>query len=465
MNTSVSQRAAATAWRAPWAATQTLLVAAGSTAAVGVVARSPGLIVAGCGVFFAVLVTFRFELFLLGALVVRAALDHFRTGSIFSPATVLGAAVLVLVFGAEFLARVQGQPRRALSAPFRLPLQILLIAGVLSMATSTSRKDSAVEVLRIAGVLAMIIALERLLVTLDVARRVLVAVLVSALVPMGFALLQVAQGQGRLIGGFSRITGTFLHPSPFSIYLALLIVMAVALFQHVNGFARLALGAGAMVACGCLLLTYTRGSWIALVVGLLVVGLLQSRRLALGILAGVVIVVLSVPSVGQRFADLQAPVKYSGATSNSLIWRVDYWNQVLSLSKDSPILGIGLKGIENSTQDAKNAHNDLVRTYVETGILGLAAYLALAVSLLATARRAVRAKVAGWRRGAAVGFAGMVATLAVVSLSSNVITQVVLLWYVAALGMVAVAVTASDTQSQTGDTAGHAPGQELVKGK
>jgi len=465
VTTSVSEPAAATAWRVPWAATETLLVAAGSAAAVGVVARSPGLIAAGCGVFFAVLVTLRFELFLLGALAVRAALDHFRTGSIFSPATVLGAAVLVLVFGTEFLARVQGRPRRLLSAPFRLPLQILLIAGVLSMAASTSRKDSAVEVLRIAGVLAMIIALERLLVTLDVARRVLVAVFVSALVPMGFALLQVAQGQGRLIGGFSRITGTFLHPSPFSIYLALLIVMAVALLPHVDGFARWALGAGAVVAGGCLLLTYTRGSWIALVVGLLVVGFLQSRRLALGVLAVIVIIILTVPSVGQRFADLRAPVKYSGATSNSLIWRVDYWNQVLSLSKDSPILGIGLKGIENSTQDAKNAHNDLVRTYVETGILGLAAYLALAVSLLTTARRAVRVKATGWRRGAAVGFAGTVASLAVVSLSSNVITQVVLLWYVAALGMVAVAVTASGTQSEDVGAADRVSKQDLMKGR
>ena len=278
--------------------------------------------------------------------------------------------------------------------------------------------------------------------------------LLSSVVPLLLAVQQLAAGGGRQIGGFSRIIGSFLHPNPFSIYLTLLVVMAVALLPHVRGAARCALAGGGAVAAVCLLFTYTRASWIAVLVGVAVVGLAQGRRLVLGVLALVVVAALAVPSVSARFSDLDGPVTYSGGTSNSLVWRVDYWRDVVHLSADSPVLGIGPKGIERTTEGAKNAHDDLVREYVETGVVGLGAYLALALSLVRLGRRAWRARLTGWERGAAVGFAGSVAALAVVSISSNVITQVVLLWYVVALAVVAAALTSGPASTPDPQRAG-----------
>ena len=420
---------------------EALVVCAGSAVALGAAAGSREVVLAGCGVLLAVLAARSVEAFLLVALAVRATLDHFRADSLLSPASLLGAAVIGLVVATELRARWRGAPRRPLDAPFRVPLQLLVAVSVVSSLVSDDVLDSGAETLRLAAVLAMVVGLERWAAGPAAARRVLVAVYVSAVVPLLLAVQQLVAGGGREIGGFSRVIGTFLHPNPFSIYLTLLLVTGVALLPHLRGRVRWAMVAVVAVASVDLLFTYTRGSWLAALVGVTVVGVAQGRRVVLGALAVAVAVAVSVPSVSARFSDLSAPVTYSGGTSNSLVWRMDYWRDVVALSSDSPVLGIGPKGIERAEPDAKNAHDDPVREYVETGLLGLAAYLALAWSLVGLARRALRAPLAGWRRGAAVGVAGSVAALAVVSVSSNVITQVVLLWYVVALAMVAVAVT------------------------
>jgi O-antigen ligase len=416
------------------------LILSGTLASLGSAAGERVLQFAGAAVAFAVLAMVRFELFVLAVLVVRSALDSAKGGGFVEPTTALGAAFLLFVLMYEGLQRLAGAGRRLLNAPFRLPLQIFLAASVVSALGSDDVGASLNETVRLAGAVAMIVALERSMSVPGAARRVLIAFFLSALVPMAFAAEQLLRGSGRLIGDFTRVSGTFAHPNPFSIYLAIVIVMAVAMVPRVAGWVRWVLVGGALVASGCLLLTYTRGSWIALLVGLLVVGALQSRTLIGIVVGGALVLSLLVPSVTARFADLETETRYSGAAGNSFIWRVDYWREIVELSEGSPVTGIGLKGIARSTDAGKNAHNDLIRVYVETGLAGLAAYLALAASLVVTARRALRTARAGWARGVAVGFAGVLAVLGVVSVSSNVITQVVLLWYAVALAMAAVAV-------------------------
>lgn len=441
-STAPSQPTAPPADNAPSLA-QVSFVFGGTLVALGVAAGERALVLGGAAAAFVVLAITRFEIFVLGALVIRAALDSSKTGGPLEPTTALGAAVLVFVLVREVLDRAAGAGPRPIRAPFRLPLQAFLAAAVLSSLGSADVAASLTETLRLAGLVAMVIALERTLSSPGAVKRVLIAVFASAVIPIVVALIQLATGSGRLIGGFSRISGTFLHPNPFSIYLAMLIVLAVALLPHVRGPARASLLLGGAVATVLLLLTYTRGSWIALVVGLVVVGAIQSRTLLVGVIVGCLAVALLVPSVSARFSDLETTARYSGAPANSLVWRVTYWNDVIDLADESPLTGIGLTGIARSTAEAKNAHNDLVRVYVETGVLGLASYLALGWSLVRTARRALRATATrpGWRSGTAVGFAGVLAVLGVVSVSSNVITQVVLLWYAVAIAMLAVAVT------------------------
>lgn len=415
-----------------------LLLAAALIVCTGAVLGQPVLTLAGVGLALALIAGLRFEALVLASLFVRAALDASKSHSPLGPATVLGALFLTTWAVRELLATAQRQP--PLRGPFTVPLITLLGLSIVSGLLSDAPRGSLIESLRLGGVVAMVIALERLLHKPQVSRRVLIAVFASAVLPMAFGLLQMAghDGGGRRIGDYSRVTGTFLHPNPFSIYLAVLICTAVALLPHISGRPRWALAGGLAVGGVLLLGTYTRGSWIALVVGLLVVGAIQSRWLVGAVIGGVIAVMILVPSVSARFSDLETTTRYSGTAGNSLVWRVEYWNEALQLNHDSPLLGIGLKGIERSTTDAKNVHNDVVRVFVELGIAGLAVYLWLAAALMATARRALRATSGrNLDRGIAVGFAGSLAIVGLVSLSSNVITQVVLLWYVGTLAILA----------------------------
>jgi len=76
---------------------------------------------------------------------------------------------------------------------------------------------------------------------------------------------------------------------------------------------------------------------------------------------------------------------------------------------------------------------------VETGLLGLAAYLWFLWAAAKVALEGIRRTRDGFLRGVAIGFAGIVTTYVVLSLVSNVITQLALLWYVGVFAAAAVA--------------------------
>jgi putative inorganic carbon (hco3(-)) transporter len=184
----------------------------------------------------------------------------------------------------------------------------------------------------------------------------------------------------------------------------------------------------------CLPLTYTRSAIIGACLGLLVVGLLQSKKLILGLVLAGVLAVALIPQLGSRFSQLAEASESTTHNGNSFQWRLDYWGEVVTLARRSPVWGIGLGQTQRITEAQKQPHNDVLRAFVETGILGLAGYL---LSLAAMGRVAYLALTAtepdrremSIRRGVAVGFAGCVVAFISVSLVANVITNVVNLWY------------------------------------
>jgi len=222
----------------------------------------------------------------------------------------------------------------------------------------------------------------------------------------------------------------------------------VAVWPHVSGRTQVPL----LILIGgcsfCLLLTYTRSSYIATFIGVFIVGMYQSKKLVGTLLIAVLVVAIAVPSVSQRFSDLQRSQRFSGAAGNSLVWRVSYWKQVASLANQTPVTGIGLKMIEQRTDDAKNAHNDFLRVYVETGLLGLTAYISLLIGLGMVSRRALKKAKPGFHRGVANGFFGCFVAFVILSMVSNVISQVVILWYFFTFAVAAFAVSRYGEQAE-----------------
>lgn len=395
----------------------------------------PAAVAAGIGLVL--LALFNFEAFIVVILVVRSALDWSRgktersVGGGSSGPWTAGVAALVILGGVMWLV-ARRQRGRAVS---RLPLEVALVAFVgtsaLSVLAASQITTSIVELSRIAAAAMMFFVLRRLLTEEPrAADHVLTAVFASALLPLIVAAGQFVTGSGAFhSGGYERVRGTFVHPNPFALYLTLVIAMGVALFPYLRGIRQLMLGA-LMAGCGvAMLLTYTRTGWLAVFAALLVVGLLQSRRLVLMLGLTALLALVAVPSITERFADLREGRTEDGRANNSLLWRVDYWQQAVDLAKDSPIIGVGLKMTQSSTDEAKQPHNDFIRAYAETGILGLIAYIGLLAALVRTAWNALRRAAAGRDRGIAVGFAGCVVAFLLLSLVSNALSQVVLLWY------------------------------------
>jgi putative inorganic carbon (hco3(-)) transporter len=395
---------------------------------------------AGC-LAMAALAVYRFEAFVVAIIALRATLDYAKLGegapAGLDPAALVSA--LFLMAGAVWLAAEPSVLPSDHRSRLVRPLAAFVAAAALSLPFSGRVSTSGVELVRIATIVVILAVLDRLLVDRRRMRMVLAAVFVSALLPIAAGAFQLLTGQGRVdVGGFSRIRGTFLHPNPFAIYLTMLLILGVALFPHLTRLPRLAMGAFALSASVLLLFTYTRSAWIAVMLGLLVVAWIQSKRLVVLLAVSVVVVAALVPSAVERFQDLDRGTRPSGATGNSLDWRFQYWGQTLALA-ENPVFGIGLKEVEARGEDEAQPHNDFVRVFVETGLVGLTAYLWFVVALLATARRSLRRTFSGIDRGVAVGFAGVVAAFLALSIVSNIISQLVLHWYFAAIAACAVA--------------------------
>lgn len=392
--------------------------------------------------------------FVVVVLVIRASVDWTKAPTEIgeptrSGAMTMGLAVLFILAAVAWLIVQYKVGRFARPALLSAAWVAFLVASVVSAMTSHRPLDSLAEAGRIAAAVAMLIVLDQLLRSGTYVRPVLAACYASALIPLAVAAYQaLTTGAATATDGVSRVYGTFAHPNALGFYLAILIVMGTALLPHLTGTVRPLLLLFVWSAAVVVVLTYSRGTWVALLLGLVVVALLQAPRLVL-LIAGIALVVaLTVPSVTARVLDLQSDQNVAGVEGDSLQWRFTYWRTIGGLADESPLFGIGPKMTQYVTDQAKVPHNDFLRAYVETGLVGLCAYMAVAAALLHTARSALARAARGFERGVAVGFVGCVTSFLVFSVAENLMSQVVVLWYFVAFAAAAISVTRSSTPSE-----------------
>lgn len=370
------------------------------------------------GLALIVLAYARFEAFLVAALALRTLVDYTKAGAIAGrkapPSPGHASTALALVFLAAASLWLLARYRSGLPLPnSRLVRALVLFVGACALSVPLSARPltSLVELGRIVAAAAMLCVLEVALTDMRRVRMVLGACFAATILPLAFVVLQAATGHGTfLAGGYNRVRGTFVQPNVLGFFLAMFLIMGAALYRHLSSRYRLLLAIGLFGGTVGLLLTFSRSNWIAAIIGVALVGILQSRRLLLMLIIGGLIVLAAVPSVVSRVTNLQKGQQVSGTPGNSLAWRFDYWKQSAALGEKNILTGIGLKMTSYSTQQAKPPHNDILRAFVETGLLGLFAYVGL---LIALARRVLarppssatwilavdRGRVCGVRRG------------------------------------------------------------------
>jgi putative inorganic carbon (hco3(-)) transporter len=371
----------------------------------------------------------------------RTAADQVAARGI-DPSSVLG--LLFIVAAAVWLTAQYRKNGRLPGSPLRRTLVVFAAACVLSIVGAGQPLISIQETLRILAVILMYVVLEQMMKDERTMRQLLFAVYLSLLFPLAFTAFGFITGNPATEekGDFIRITGPFLQSNSFGRYLMLMIIFGVAIHPHLDKRFRRPLAGALTLSSVFLLLTYTRTALIGAVLGLLVVGLIQSKRLLFGMIVFAVCALLVMPELSSRFTGLtESSSSLSGPTNNSLIWRLGYWAEVLPLAKSNPVTGIGLGMTERQTEEEKQPHNDFLRAYVETGLIGLAAYLAMMVALVATGIGAVRASPRySFERGVGAGFLGCALAFVADSVAANVISNVVTLWYLFAFAAAASAV-------------------------
>jgi len=211
-------------------------------------------------------------------------------------------------------------------------------------------------------------------------------IIISSLIPMAAALWQFATGQEFFDGERWRVAGTFTHPNMLAFYVVFVATLTIFIFltlrrDIIQKYFYLLL---AIPLISVLILTYTRGAWLAFLLVILLIGIFRFR-----ILLGTTIIVigllyLSVPSFQLRVASLS-----DSLNTGSTVWRLDLWRDAWGYTQDNLILGTGpgtspliIGANRPISLGSTEAHNDYIKVVLETGLFGLTLYLALIISLL-----------------------------------------------------------------------------------
>ncbi|MEV6494944.1 O-antigen ligase family protein, partial [Actinoplanes sp. NPDC051633] len=337
-----------------------------------------------------------------------AGVDGDSVSRTLDPSTVLG--VLFLIAAGLWLAG-RARAGRLRTSPLGVALLVVGATGLISALGADRVPNSMLEALRILTVVVMFVVLEQLVEMPGFAGKVLVAVYVALAVVIAYTLIASLAGNppAEVKGSFVRVSGPFAQSTTFGRYLMFLIVFGVGVYRYLSGRLRAVMAVLLGLSFLFLMLTNTRSAILGAAIGLLVVALAQrSKRMLVALGVAAVLGVALMPAVGDRFAQLADARAVGGApTGNTLAWRLGYWSQIVPLAGRNPVTGIGPNMTQFQTDEAKKPHNDFLRAYVETGVVGLLAYLAMVVLLLHAGLRALRRAPPGTlARGIAAGNLG-----------------------------------------------------------
>jgi putative inorganic carbon (HCO3(-)) transporter len=269
------------------------------------------------------------------------------------------------------------------------------------------------------------------------ARRWLLVILASSVLPVAVALSELAAGGAGVGEETFRLYGTFNHPNIFAFYLVLMLTLILYL-QKKQGpplppLARAALWIYGGLMLGLLVGTKTRSAWAACLLVFLVYGLLYRRRFALLTLCIPALLLLE-PGVRERLLDVASNNELGAATDlNSYAWRLILWRSGLEWMEPShSLLGYGLDSFKYYSpqffplegRDTWDPHNVYIQLFFEAGVAGLLGFGILFWRLLLRLKRAFPAD----RTGITVVLSGVAAYL-MVAYADNLLYYLSFNWY------------------------------------
>jgi O-antigen ligase len=212
-------------------------------------------------------------------------------------------------------------------------------------------------------------------------------------------------------GVYRRAQGLFYEASTLGNFCALFLAMvATALLAHIRRapVSRTGLLGGGLLLASALVLSFSRGSLLNLLVAIAVLIRLRRPEVRLGrfflalagaVLAGALVLRALLPAFTEAYwMRLSASVEYSFSETEGLLsGRVASWRAVIGFLSEHPwhaLFGIGYKTLPYSTYLGRTVITDnmYLSLLAETGVVGLAAMLWMCVEIVRAARRAAASR-------------------------------------------------------------------------
>jgi putative inorganic carbon (hco3(-)) transporter len=299
------------------------------------------------------------------------------------PSTILEDAILVTV-AAFLLESWRAGTMPIWRTPLTLPAAVFLVAGAISVVIAPDRRAALgiyraylIEPVLFFWVLANVVREVRqvwwILGGLAVA-GVVVAI------PNAYVDLQAIRHHTLNPSEVAPVA-IFTNPNDIPLFLMPLIAIAGSLILYSTDRRIRVLSAAFMViALGSVLVSFSRGGYLALAAVALGLALSHRRRWWLmGAAVTAAIVLILIPPINHRLA---VEVDFSNG-SNTLVGRFELWRVSLQMLQQHPIFGAGLSGFAQVLAPYWNPthtdrfiypHNIVLTFWSETGLMGLAAF-------------------------------------------------------------------------------------------
>ncbi len=183
-----------------------------------------------------------------------------------------------------------------------------------------------------------------------------------------------------------RVTATFVHANDYSAFLSVMLFFYLgALLSGKSAYPlwkRWVWAVGFVITFVCLLWTYSRGAWLAVILSFALSLVFRRNKKFLVFLAVLLVagIVFAPPALKQRLGTIKNILK-----SGTVVERKVLWSESLRMIQKSPVLGLGVNTyaknepnykLEGAT-DYQYAHNGYLQIAAEIGLLGLAGFLAI----------------------------------------------------------------------------------------
>lgn len=182
-----------------------------------------------------------------------------------------------------------------------------------------------------------------------------------------------------------------LLPTALGTTLAATAVLVLGIWTVADGVpVRILAAGGLVVVLTALELTWSRGAWIAALAGLAVMVILAPRRRAGLLVLCLVTLLLATAAIGPGRVSLARRIEAIPSAAFNLD-RLTLWEGALRIARAHPVLGTGYGTFsrawrrhmpEDIVQEATTAHNLFLTYAAETGLVGLAAFLAFVAAAL-----------------------------------------------------------------------------------